>query len=75
MKIVICSIEQEELGEYPRLSWDIAGLGKGEADVGSTELNFAIILSVKYPAVKETEMESTEIVWKKVVSKTKYSVF
>lgn len=57
MKIMMRNLEQQELGEYPRLSWDIAGLGKGEADVDPTELNFAPILSVKYPPVKETEME------------------
>lgn len=57
MKIVIRSMEQQEPDEYPRLSWDVAGLGKGEADVDPTELIFVFILSIKNPVVKGTEME------------------
>lgn len=50
-KIPVQNTEQLQLGEYPRLSLDVSGLGKEESDVDLTEVNFALILCHKYPAV------------------------
>lgn len=48
---MVLSPEQQQLGENPRFSLDISGLRKGETDVDPTEVNIALILCHKYPAV------------------------
>ena len=56
MKTMIRSTEQHELVEYPSFSRDVAGLQKGEADVDPA----ALILSVKYPAVRKLKWRGRE---------------
>lgn len=59
----------------------MSGLGKGEADVDPTEVNFALILCLKYPAVDWNGEKGNNLlrvkkrICKKIVSITKSLVF